>query len=422
MGKEKTTKKVNPIASFSGKSIDLIKFNILDDKSQFKTIEDTLKEIYGDNLKVTKRLVFKVIRLTYNPKDDYIFLPYNLKVSKEKLLLNFTVENKKDISIGWLVFGIWLFIFALIAATYAGIQYLSIADLNKDIDGDGIADINIDINNDNIAEINIDTNNDKKPNTNIDYKGNRKSVFNIDLNNDGKPDSNLVNDATDKTKVCKLNCDTNGDGWPDLNIDLDGDGKADVDIDTDGDRVADLNLDVNGDTICDIMCDTDGDNLCDENCISATDPGKKNGSSTVSGDPNMESSTPVLIINYVEGVTVNISNLMPDDQPNITQTNPYKSFTIENESTYPIIYSIKWNITENTFTTNNFKFRVDSTNGGPTIDYTTVPNTNVYLAKNITIGAKVKQKYTITFNLVGTNTPQNEDQGKIFQGSVKVEV
>ena len=424
MVKKKEKKKFNPLNTFSGKSIDLVKFNTLDDKAQYKQIEDTLKEIYGDNLKITRHQVLKVLRLTLNPKDDYIYLPYNLKVSKEKLLLNFTYKKKKDISVGFLIFGIWLFIFALIGATYAGVKYLSLADLNKDIDGDGIADINIDINNDNIAEINIDTNNDKKPEINIDYKGNRKSVFNIDTNGDGKADSNLVNDAT-VDKKCSINCDTNGDGWPDLNLDLDGDGIVDTDKDTDGDGVADLNLDVNGDGICDIMCDTDGDNLCDQNCINTSEPGKQNGSSTMTGDPNIEASTPLLIINYIEGVTVNVQDLMPDDQPNYntgTVVKPYKTFTVENASAYPIIYSLKWDVTYNTFVSSNFKFKVESTNGGPNLGYRTVPKTSDYLVQNITIAAKVKQKYTISFNLEGTNSPQNEDQGKIFQGSIKVEV
>src|SRR5574344_2140982 len=273
----KKEEKRNPIIGFNGKTIDLVKFNIETAENQYKIIETTLNEIYQNNIKVTKKHIMKVINLTCNPKDDYLYLPYDLKVSKEKLLLNFTVEKKKPIGIGWIIFMIWLFIFSLIGATYAGIKYLSLADLNKDIDGDGIADINIDINKDQKAEINIDTNDDKKPNVNIDYKSNRKSVFNIDTNGDGKADSNFINDATDKSKTCTVNCDLNGDGWPDINLDLDGDGTPDTDIDTDGDRVADLNIDVNGDTVCDLMCDTDNDKLCDENCINTSEPGKQNG-------------------------------------------------------------------------------------------------------------------------------------------------
>ncbi len=116
-------------------------------------------------------------------------------------------------------------------------------DYNLDLDGDGIADINIvinprvdnkcdlncDINGDAIRDINIDLDGDKKPDVNItsgkdsnkpikniDYMGNEKPTFNT---GDGK--ENPVNDAT-KNNKCKLNCDIDGDGWPDYNISLPG--------------------------------------------------------------------------------------------------------------------------------------------------------------------------------------------------------
>ncbi|MDD2505147.1 MAG: hypothetical protein PHF21_02605, partial [Bacilli bacterium] len=232
MSKDK--EKINPIAGRDGQVIDLIKFNIKTEQEQFNEIETILKNIYQSDLDVNKKHVYKCIKLTCNPKNDFIFLPHNLKVSKEKLTLKFSVEAKKTIGFGWLMFSIWLFIFALIGATYAGFIYLNAANLNKDIDGDGIPDINIDINNDGIADINIDVNNDNIPDLNIDYKGNRKARFNIDTNGDGKADFNLINDATgEKCSTCLINCDTTGDGWPNINIDIDGDGKADLDIDTD---------------------------------------------------------------------------------------------------------------------------------------------------------------------------------------------
>jgi len=417
--------KANPIVSFGGDTIDLTKFNLKTDKQQYEIIEKKLKDIYGDNLEVTKKHVMKVLSLTYNPKDDYIYLPYDLKVSKEKLNLNFNVVRKK-IGIGWIIFSIWLLIFALIGATYSGIKYLNLASLNKDIDGDGIADINIDINNDNKADINIDTDNDDKPNLNIDYKGNRRNVFNLDLDEDGKPDSNLVNDAStpEKLKKCTINCDINGDGWPDINIDLDGDGKPDIDVDTDGDGIADLNLDINGDGICDIMCDEDGDNKCDNNCIKTQYNGFGTGTSSSTGDPNSESGTSMLIIRYIEGETVSVDNLMPDDQPLLpgeTIKKPYKTFTLENLSDYSMEYSLKWKVIYNTFITDNFQYKVTSTNGGANFGYRSVPKADTYIVEKAVIPARATQKYTIEFNLVGTNQPQNEDQSKTFKGTVEIE-
>lgn len=423
--KKKEEKNKNPIAGFGGSTIELTKFNQLSEKEQAERIEKELIDIYKENLEVTKKHILKVIRLILKTKDESIYLPHNLCISKKGLNLEFSVVKKKPIAIGWLIFAIWAFVFALIMATYEGVKYLSIAELNKDIDGDGIADINIDINNDGIADINIDIDGDDKPDLNIDYKGNRMALFNIKIDNDDIPDSNIVMNATGEGTVCRLNCDTNGDGWPDTNLDLDGDGKADIDMDVDNDKTPDLNLDLTGNGYCDVMCDEDDDNICDTNCIEATEPGVNSGSSSVNGDPSVIQGTQTLVINFIEGETVSITDLVPDDQPfyeEIVKVNPYKTFTIENISAYPIRYSLKWKNLINTFTSDNFKYMVEASNGGFQSAYQTAPFTNTYIAQNIIIPPRVSQKYKITFNLQGTNTPQNEDQGKMFQAQIEVEL
>ena len=417
--------KINPLGTFSGTVIDLTKFNLETDKKQFEIIEKTLKDIYKDELEVTKKHVNKVLSLTYNPKDDYTYLPYDLKVSKERLELKFYVE-KKAIGIGWLIFGIWLLLFALIGSTYLGFRYIKIINVNKDIDGDGIADINIDINNDYVADINVDTSNDDKPNLNVDYKGNRRAVFNLDLDGDGEADSNLVNDAStpETAKSCKINCDVNGDGWPDLNLDLDGDGVPDIDIDADGDGVPDLNLDINGDCECDIMCDTNNDGKCDVNCIKDEYNGIGTGTSTHTGDQSASTSSATLIIRYVEGETINVDNLFPDDQPNLRpeeRIKPMKTFTVENLSNYTMEYNILWKVDYNTFITDHLQYKITGTNGGFTKDYVPAPRVDGYIAQRITIPPRAVQKYTIEFNLIGTNQEQNEDQGKTFRGLVDIE-
>lgn len=421
---EKANKqKENPIKDFPGKEIDLTKFNLLSDKAQYDEIKKILEDIYKDNLKVNRKHVMKVISLTLSTTDDYIYLPHNLKVTKQKLTLKFEVEDKKGVGIGLLLLAFWGLIFSIVGASYAGVYYWSIKDLNKDIDGDGIADINVDIDGDKKADINIDTDKDNKPNLNIDYKGNRKSMFNIDYDGDGKPDYNLVTDVTQEGAVCEINCDTNGDGWPDLNIDIDGDGKPDLDIDTNNDGIPDLNLDVDGDGKCDIMCDTDGDGVPDKNLIeSPIGGGKHNGSSTTTGTPDTDQETASLILRFVDGETLSIEGIMPDDQPNYTVIRPYKTFTVENLSNVDLTYSIIMQVGLNTFTTNNFKYKLDATNGVPSFGYTVAPKVNAYLVKDVRIAKKTTQRYRVTFNLEGTNSPQNEDQGKKFTATFKIEV
>ena len=423
--KKKAEQKENPIASFGGTTIDLTKFNQLSDKEQQAQIEKTLKDIYGDNLEVTKKHGLKVIRLILKTKDESIYLPYNLCVEKKGLDLEFYVTRKKPIAFGWLIFAIWAFVFALIAATYYGVRYMSFAELNKDIDGDGIADINIDIDNDGIAEINIDIDGDDKPDLNIDYKGDRMAKFNIDLDEDGVVDSNMIMVVVGDSATCNLNCDINGDGWPDTNLDLDGDGKADIDVDVNGDKIPDLNMDLNGNGDCDVMCDEDDDKKCDSNCIEATNPGDQTGSSEFNGDPEVIQGSSTLVINFIEGETVSLTDMVPDDQPffeEIVKVNPYKTFTIENTGVYPVMYSLKWKNVINTFTSTNFKYMLESTNGGPQIGYTVAPTFNDYIARDIIIMPRVSQKFKVTFNLEGTNSPQNEDQGKMFQAAIDIEL
>ncbi|MDD4188212.1 MAG: hypothetical protein PHX04_05620 [Bacilli bacterium] len=438
----KIEEKVNPILGRADKSLDLIKFNILSEQDQYIEIEKILKEIYQTDLEVSKKHVYKCIKLTCNPKDDYTFLPYSLKVSKEKLTLKFTIEEKKTISKNWIIFSFWLFLFALAGATYAGFAYLSVASLNKDIDGDGIPDINIDINKDNIADINIDIDGDNKPDINIDYKGNRKARFNIDLDGDKKADTNLVNYVVgDACGTCTLNCDLNGDGWPDINIDIDGDGKADLDIDTDKDCSPDLNLDLNGDEICDLFCDTDGDGLCDTNCIKPTTPINPDnedededekpivgtGSSIKTGSSGVETSTPYIIIHYSDGETINVTGLLPEDQTlmpgYVPSEKPIKEFTVENLSDYPLMYNLTWKVDKNNFISNNLKYNLIGTNGAPNLSAQTVPKLNGEVVKgNIYIPPRVIHKYTVEIYLHGTGAPQNEDQGKVFIGNLEISV
>ncbi len=94
-------------------------------------------------------------------------------------------------------------------------------------------------------------------------------------------------------KSCTINCDLDGDKWPDVNVDTNGDsiadkyvvnlnnfsnsnllvreGKPNINIDLDGDNKADINIDLDGNNTPDINIDTDGDNIPDKDfgyCLS----------------------------------------------------------------------------------------------------------------------------------------------------------
>lgn len=407
--------------------IPLKELNDLKAKEQYDSIKKTLVEIYEGKIEVDRKMVLKCVSLTCSKEDIKNYLPFGLIVEKKKEDLIFRTDKKKNTVLILLFLNILAF--AMIAASYSAIDFLSKKDLNKDIDGDGIADINIDINEDDKPEINIDTNGDDKPDINIDYKGNWNSVFNIDTDEDNQADSNLVV-TLEEGEVCKkdqVNCDVNGDGWPDVNLDITGDGVADMDIDSDEDGTIDLNIDNNSDGICDINCDITGDWKCDLSCISIEiveqKPGNSTGSSSVTGNPGVGiTMATTLKVIFTDSTELVAKDIYPDDQPGVSTPIPDKVFTIENQTGATQYYNLSWVVGSNTFVTDNFMFKVESTNGGGTLDWTTYPKNDHIFLGSVSIAPHVTQTYVISSKLRGINAPQNEDQGKEFIGKIHVDL
>ena len=310
--------------------------NVEDQEKYFEKIFD---KIYSDEeIESLRKYALRCIKLTCDPKDNKIHLPYGVVVEKKKNEIIIKVYQNRHLLLLLIFFTILLL--SIVGASYSAVNYSIIKNLNKDIDGDGIPDINLDLNYDRKAEINIDTNRDDKPNLNIDYKGNRKAIFNVDTNNDGKPDFNLINQLDEKGK-CYLNCDTNNDGWPDINLDLDGDGIADMEIDTDNDGRPDLNFDMNGDMTCDLHCDTTGDLKCDKYCLKSDeldnlDP-VKNGTSQNVGLKDRVVKSGELVLEYEDQNEIVVDEIYPDDQPYYNEKVPPKKFKVTNKSSLYII-------------------------------------------------------------------------------------
>ncbi len=419
-------KKVKIDNQYKEIKIDLNEFAKLLSDEQYKKIEETLNKMYEGKVEITKAFVLKCIKLTIAKEDDLLYLRSNLVVEKDSktLIFRFKKKTKKWPIIILLLLTLLIGVFS---ATYSGLIYVETINLNKDIDGDGVADINIDLNNDRIADINVDTDGDDLPDVNIDYKGNRESIFNQDTDGDGIPDKNLVNDATDG-KECEVNCDTNGDGWPDTNYDTNGDGKPDFDIDSDKDGFVDTSIDLNGDMLCDIMCDDDNDGVCDRSCIvtliDPTNPDEDDdyigsGSSEVTGNDQSNINSGKLSVVYEDNGELYVEGLVPTDQGGEIVT-PQKAFVITNLSDFEVYYKLTFEIESNTFTSQNFKYKIESTNGGFASDFQTAPWEDTLLTSYVTIPPLSSQEYTITFMLEGINAPQDFDQGQKFVGNIKV--
>jgi hypothetical protein len=296
--------------------------------------------------------------------------------------------------------------------------------LNCDKDGDGWPDYNIDTDDDGEADRFIDVDGDKNPDLNFDVDGDGTCDYRCDKNGDGICDYRCNYPNTDETrKVCTLNCDANGDGWPDYNIDLDGDGNPDIDIDVNGDGIPELNIDTNGDCKPDLNIDNVGDRKCHENCTIPEyneDEIKQSGPSIIIGDDNSNTKSANLMVVYEDDGPIVVDGLFPDDQTGVDNIVPTKKFSVTNDSKYSVSYKISWTGVQNTYVTDHFQYRIESNNGGYNQAYTEAPKNDRIIRDYILIPPHTTHNYTITFKLVGTNMPQNEDQGKVFIGTIKV--
>ncbi len=400
--------------------IDLSLFLDLTNEEQQSRIKETIDSMYEGKVEVNNNMIMKIIKLTLTTGDDYAYLPHNLAVEKSNRELLFRFLNDKGSRTPLIVVLVLTLLVGLFAATYAGINYMSVRDLNMDIDGDGIADLNLDIDGDGKSDVNIDTDGDGIPDLNLDYKGNRQPTFNVDTDGDGVADKNIVNPSSDPSD-CTVNCDTNGDGWPDINYDIDDDGKPDIDIDTDKDGEPDTDIDLDGDMVCDVRCDDDGDGVCDKYCqIEPEDcEPKPSGPSDVTGNQDTTVGSGSLSIVYFDDGELLVEGMLPDDHPE-GQNYPTKTFTVTNLSDFDVEYMVTMVVESNTYTSTNFKYKIDSTNGGFSSDFITAPNQDEVLATRVLIEANATQEYTITFKLQGTGEPQNYDQGKVFEGYIKI--
>ena len=392
-------------------------------EEQAKYFDDIFDKIYsGKDIESLRKYSLRCIKLTCDPKNNKIHLPYGVIVQKKDNKLIIKLSNNRNLFLFLLL--ITLLFLAILGSSYSAVTYSIVKNLNKDIDGDGIPDINLDLNNDRVAEVNIDTNGDDKPDVNIDYKGNRTSTFNIDTDNDGIPDFNLINQDLDGDGVCDLNCDLNGDGWPDINLDLDGDGIADIEIDTDNDRRPDLNFDMNGDGVCDLHCDTNNDKKCDKFCLSSdkleeVDP-INSGSSSNIGNRLQTIKSGELTLEYDDTNQVLITDIYPDDQPFFNNTVPTKKFKVTNKSGLYIKYNLRWTVTLNDYESDNFKYKVTSDNGGFSTDWITAPKETSPMATEIIIPPYSTQEYAVDFKLQGVGGKQDYDQGKTYAAYIEM--
>ena len=430
MKDRKKTDKMNN--KYSSTTVSLNEFNKLNVNEKNEKIKDILADAYGNRNKVKSKNLLKIINLAGNKEKNVIHLDNSVSIENNGSELIFIVSKTKVLPIILFYTGLLIFLSCAATFSYLGEQKRSL--LNVDIDDDGIAEINIDLDKDEIADVNIDKNNDNKPDENIDYMGNWKAIFNI--NKEGVL-YNQINQDLNGDGKCDLNCDTDDDGWPDTNIDLDGDKIADMFLDPDNSGKASFNFDVDGDGACDVHCDDDKDGKCDTYCVkdsvieSITEYIETikyvetvkyiDYDENDSAKSDVNSVIPAI---SVEGQKVVCNDLYPTDQPQEgAKKECVTELVVKNLSTLSIKYNLNLNVLDNTYTSDNFKYKVTSTNGGGNMNvYEVVPKTNSKIFDSVLISSLSTQTYKISFILEGTNEEQNYDANRSFSGELKVEL
>ena len=413
-------KRKEALSNYSTVYVNLNEFNKLNLNEQNEKIRDILADAYGGRNKIKADVLLKIINLAKEKEKKTLHFENSVNVENNNIELIFSFSKIKILPA--ILFYIGLLIFLTSAATFAYLGDMKRAELNIDIDNDGIAEINIDIDGDEVADVNIDINNDKVPEHNIDYMDNWVPTFNI-LNKDGTL-SNIINQDTNNDGICDINCDINGDGWPEFNLDLDGDGTPDMFLDPENEGYASMNIDSDGDTVCDIQCDTNRDGKCDKFCLDS-ETIKYLDYGEIEGNNNnnlIGSKIPTLT---VEGEEITCNDLYPTDQP---EEGALKECTatlkVNNLSSLVLNYRVVFNISDNTYTSQNFKYRMIGTNGATSLrEYTTVPSVgNTTSLNNVRITAATSHTYNISFILQGTGDAQNYDANRSFRGEFKVEL
>ncbi len=139
----------------------------------------------------------------------------------------------------------------------------------------------------------------------------------------------------------------------------------------------------------------------------------------VDGNQNSSIHSGHLNIVYEEVGELVYNNLVPDDHGDVYY--PEKKFTITNLSDFDVAYKLTFIVDSNTFTSENFQYNLVSDNNGYNSDgFEVAPWEDTVLEEVVMIPALTTQTYTMTFKLQGTNEPQNYDQGKSFDGWIKV--
>ena len=127
-----------------------------------------------------------------------------------------------------------------------------------------------------------------------------------------------------------------------------------------------------------------------------------------------EFNTRTLGVNYSDGNSINLSNILPG-------ATIIKTFTVTNTGDNQSTYNINLIDVVNGLTRkSDMTYTLTSTNNGAVIAQTTFPDVNQTIATNIQIGTGVTQSYTLTIQYLNASESQNVDMNKTVSATIQI--
>lgn len=140
-------------------------------------------------------------------------------------------------------------------------------------------------------------------------------------------------------------------------------------------------------------------------------------------DDSTEIRTGTLYINYVDGKTINTSDLYPIDEPNINSDSYVykKRFSVESTGTLDQTLDIYVNVTKNEFVQGHLMYALYDLNNKK-ISSGSIPTSGRFLmTSGVFLKSKETKSYTVLIWLKETFSNQNNEQDCHFSGEFDIE-
>lgn len=140
-------------------------------------------------------------------------------------------------------------------------------------------------------------------------------------------------------------------------------------------------------------------------------------------DDSTEVRTGTLYINYVDGKTINATDLYPIDEPTIDSDSYVyrKEFSVESTGTLDQTLDIYVDVTKNEFIDGHLMYSLYDFDGNKISDGSLPTNGRHLLTSNVFLKSKESKSYVVLIWLKETFDNQNKEQACHFTGEFEIE-